>query len=205
MLCVSSCCTPRMPVSPLFTWGSGTTTHGSFRGSNNDALSDKSALPHTPIYRHCGYWVRWKQRHAARFRRLAYILIHSEQLVDRPCWLVRKRGHCWHDITPGVFWNTHQVCVRLDSIITQPWWIRLWRGASFWKTGFSTIWSWFEELGFSAREEELDLEKGRAVMWPNSTWLLTSITGTSCSHLSCFVINPRGLNDVLTHHVGWVC
>lgn len=32
-------------------------------------------------------------------------------------------------------------------------------------------------------------------------WFLTPITKTSCSYLSCFIMNPRGLKTILTHHV----
>lgn len=51
------------------------------------------------------------------------------------------------------------------------------------------------------RKPALPTETGRAVTWLKSAWFLTPIAKTSCSHLPCSIMNPRGLKNILARHV----
>lgn len=66
---------------------------------------------------------------------------------------------------------------------------------------FCTVGSLYVPLFLAGKKAAMPTETGRAVTWLKSAWFLTPITKQSCSHMSFFIMNPRGLRDILTHHV----
>lgn len=130
---------------------------------------------------------------------------------------VWNQGHCWCDTKPT---SSFEICIQctfssaqlsprhgeLEGIFAAEKchkWLR--RRVAFKNWHFLcsqrfdlAMWtSYFQQ----EKKPTLPTETGRAVTWLKSAWFLTPVTKTSCSHLSCFIMNPGGLKNILTHHV----
>lgn len=125
------------------------------------------------------------------------------------CWTESTvwNQHCWCDMKPTSSFDICIQCAQLGSIITKIRWIRGnlccrdYEEEQQLKTGISCVLNCLISICEPEKKAACPTETGRAVTGRKSAWFLASLTKRSCSHLSCFIMSPGGLKNILTHHV----